>query len=162
VSIPAHGPTSTEPAPLPAGRLGQIRAESVSVALGSRTVLNAVSVTVSAHSRLAIVGENGRGKTTLLHVLAGLIVPDEGTVHRVGTLGVAQQHMRSAPGVTVGTLVDDALRASRKAVQDLDRAAQDLASGRPGADERYERALAAATALDAWDADRRVDVALPR
>ncbi|MFJ9668063.1 ATP-binding cassette domain-containing protein [Streptomyces sp. NPDC101219] len=34
-----------------------------------------MSVTVSARSRIAVVGENGRGKTTLLHVLAGLLTP---------------------------------------------------------------------------------------
>ncbi|WP_419179013.1 ATP-binding cassette domain-containing protein, partial [Prescottella equi] len=65
---------------LPAGAHAHIRATSVHVILGSRPILTDVSVTLSARSRLAIVGENGRGKTTLLHVLAGLLQPDSGTV----------------------------------------------------------------------------------
>ncbi|CAM5697580.1 ATP-binding cassette domain-containing protein [Streptomyces purpurascens] len=31
---------------------------------------------VSPRSRWGVVGENGRGKSTLLHVLAGLLAPD--------------------------------------------------------------------------------------
>ena len=61
---------------LPAGSAAHIRAESITLTLGDRTVLNDVDVTVSAGSRLAVVGENGRGKTTLLHVLAGTLMPD--------------------------------------------------------------------------------------
>ncbi|GAA4316520.1 hypothetical protein GCM10023178_26810 [Actinomadura luteofluorescens] len=72
--------------PVPAGDKAHIRVQDVAVSRGSRRVLRDVSVTVSARSRIAVVGENGRGKTTLLHVLAGLIPPDEGTVHRAGTI----------------------------------------------------------------------------
>ncbi|WP_211588921.1 ABC transporter ATP-binding protein [Allorhizocola rhizosphaerae] len=68
--------------PVPAGDSAHIRAQGVAVTRGPRRVLHDVSVTVSARSRIAVVGENGRGKTTLLHVLAGLIPPDEGTVHQ--------------------------------------------------------------------------------
>ena len=62
----------------------------MSVARGARRVLHDVSITVSHRSRLAVVGENGRGKTTLLHVLAGLLAPDRGRVTRTGTMGVAR------------------------------------------------------------------------
>jgi macrolide transport system ATP-binding/permease protein len=137
-----------------------LRAEDVVVVRGARRVLDRVSVTVSARTRLAIVGENGRGKTTLLHVLAGRIVPDSGTVHRAGTIGLAEQALHTAAGATVGTLTGDALRASSAALHALDAAAGDLAADVAGADERYAAALAAATRLDAWDAERRVDIAL--
>ncbi|MBO3738809.1 ABC-F family ATP-binding cassette domain-containing protein [Actinoplanes sp. NEAU-H7] len=123
-------------------------------------MLDHVSVTVSPRSRLAIVGENGRGKTTLLHVLAGLLTPDAGTVRRVGSVGLAAQALAAGPGQTVGALTGEALHASHAALTALDQATSDLTAGRPGAGERYAAALEAATRLDAWDADRRVDVAL--
>ncbi|MEU4314500.1 ABC-F family ATP-binding cassette domain-containing protein [Nocardia sp. NPDC024068] len=145
---------------MPAGTHAHIRATSVSVTLGSRPVLTDVSVTVSHRSRLAVVGENGRGKTTLLHVLAGLVRPDSGTVGRTGTIGVAQQAIPFRDGETVGDLVAETIGPARRALRELDTATTALAAGSPGADDAYAAALEAATALDAWDAERRVDIAL--
>lgn len=145
---------------LPAGAGAHVRAEAVSVTRGARRVLHDVTVTVSHRSRLAVVGENGRGKTTLLHVLAGLLVPDEGTVTRTGTVGLARQELTSTSGETVGTLTSGAVRPSLAALAALDEATLGMADGVPGADDRYTAALEAATRLDAWDAERRVDVAL--
>ncbi|MEV5983120.1 ABC-F family ATP-binding cassette domain-containing protein [Streptomyces sp. NPDC052114] len=155
--------TSTHPAtPLPteAGGSAHLRAEDVTVTRGSRRVLDGVSLTVSPRSRIAVVGENGRGKTTLLHVLAGLLTPDEGVVHRVGTIGLARQELSVRDGETVGALTSEALAASLTALAALDEATLGLAEGDPAADDRYAAALDAATRLDAWDAERRVDVAL--
>ncbi|MFI7024852.1 ATP-binding cassette domain-containing protein [Micromonospora sp. NPDC049900] len=153
-------PTQDATPGLPAGDRAHVRAEGVRVVLGGRVVLSDVSVTVSARSRLAVVGENGRGKTTLLRVLIGELTPDQGTVERTGTLGVARQALEARHGETVGTLVAAAIRESQEAVRALDDAATGLAEGRPGADTAYAVALDAATRLDAWDAERRVDVAL--
>ncbi|WP_347563596.1 ABC-F family ATP-binding cassette domain-containing protein [Rhodococcus sp. ABRD24] len=161
MSAPSHA--REHPAPtghLPAGVHAHIRATSVHVTLGSRPVLRDASVTVSTRSRLAIVGENGRGKTTLLHVLAGLLQPDSGTVSRVGTIGVAQQAIPFRSGETVGTLVAETIEPALQALQDLDTATILLTDGAPGADDAYAAALEAATVLDAWDTERRVDIAL--
>ncbi|MFE0592934.1 ATP-binding cassette domain-containing protein [Micromonospora echinospora] len=152
--------SNPEALPLDAGGSAHLRAVGVTVVRGSRRVLNDVSVTVSARSRVAVVGENGRGKTTLLHVLAGLVRPDEGTVHRAGTLGLARQELTVRAGATVGTLTSEALAASLAALAALDEAVDAVAAGDVGADDRYAAALDAATRLDAWDAERRVEVAL--
>ncbi|WP_171162930.1 ABC-F family ATP-binding cassette domain-containing protein [Streptomyces sp. I05A-00742] len=148
------------PLPAEAGGSAHVRVEGVTVTRGSRRVLNDVSVTVPSRSRIAVVGENGRGKTTLLHVLAGLITPDEGTVHRAGTIGLARQELSARDGETVGSLTSEALAASLAALRALDEAALALTEGDPAAGDRYAVALDAATRLDAWDAERRVDVAL--
>ncbi|MET8359113.1 ATP-binding cassette domain-containing protein [Micromonospora sp. NPDC005171] len=137
-----------------------VRATDVTVTRGSRRVLTDVSVTVAARTRLAVVGENGRGKTTLLHVLAGLITPDDGTVQRAGTIGLARQELPAPDGGTVGTLTSEALGASLTALAALDEATLALTTGDPSAEDRYAAALDAATRLDAWDAERRVDMAL--
>ena len=156
-----HRPSA---ATLPAGELAQIRADALTVVRGGRTLFTDVSLTVGARSRLALVGENGRGKTTLLHLLAGTAgsddAPDHGSVHRVGTVALTRQAMRIGSSETVGDLVDEALGASRSAVAALERATQALSHGEEGSDDAYAQALDAATRLDAWDADRRVDVAL--
>ncbi|MGA3488122.1 ABC-F family ATP-binding cassette domain-containing protein [Micromonosporaceae bacterium DT55] len=159
-SVTAIEPDFTWGDPLPAGRRAHVRADRVRVVLGGRVILSDVSMTVSAGARLALVGENGRGKTTLLHVLAGLITPDQGVVERTGTIGVARQNLEARNGETVGTLVLGAMRESDRALRALDDATATLAEERPGADDAYAAALDAATRLDAWDAQRRIDVAL--
>ena len=41
-----------------------------------------LSVTFNDYERVAIIGDNGCGKTTLLKIVAGEITPDSGTVTR--------------------------------------------------------------------------------
>jgi macrolide transport system ATP-binding/permease protein len=127
---------------------------------GAYPVLNHVDLTVSPLSRIAIVGENGRGKSTLLHVLDGTLTPDAGTVQRVGTLGVAEQEMPASDDRTVGQAVAGAIAEPLAALSALDSAAGALADGAGGAEARYASALETAEALDAWDAARRVQMAL--
>lgn len=117
-------------------------------------VVDGISLTVSAGQRLGVIGENGRGKTTLLRLLAGDLVPDQGTVTRHGSLSLVQQEMPFHEGETVGDLLSEALRESREALSELDGAAE------PFDGERYEKALAHAEDIEAWDAERRADIAL--
>ncbi|MCO8269374.1 ATP-binding cassette domain-containing protein [Actinoplanes sp. TRM 88003] len=133
-----------------------VRAEGLRVVRGDRVVLDGVDVTVSAKSRLAVVGQNGSGKTTLLQVLIGRTEPDQGHVHRAGTIGVAEQELATGHGETVGTLVAQAIRPAQQALERLEAALGTVETD-PTA---YAEALDEATRLDAWDAERRVDVAL--
>lgn len=143
----------------PHGPSAHIRAESIHITLGDRSVLNGVDVTVSAKSRLAIVGDNGRGKTTLLHILAGILTPDSGVVTRMGSLVLVKQDMSTEDNRTVGDLIAEATAPSRAALEALDVASAALAAGND-ASEAYSAALETATLLDAWDTERRVDIAL--
>lgn len=146
--------------PLPARHRAQLIASDVSVMRGATPVLNHVDLTITATSRVAIVGENGRGKSTLLHVLSGALTPDSGVVQRLGTVGIAEQEMPTGGNRTVGQAVAEAIAQPLAAVAALDSAAVSLAAGVPGAEERYAAALEHAEVLDAWDAERRVQIAL--
>src|SRR5438445_8380122 len=57
-----------------------IRIADVSKRFGAFTALDRVSVDIASGSLTALVGPSGSGKTTLLRVIAGLEVPDQGSV----------------------------------------------------------------------------------
>jgi iron complex transport system ATP-binding protein len=56
--------------------------ESVSVRLGGRAIVQAVTLSLQAGRLVALLGPNGAGKTTLLKAMAGLL-PSQGTI-RIG------------------------------------------------------------------------------
>ena len=54
--------------------------EAVAKRFGERTVLDGVSLRVGAGEYVAILGESGVGKSTLLNVIAGLEPVDAGRI----------------------------------------------------------------------------------
>lgn len=60
--------------------LMQISAQNISLAFGDRDLLDDISFTMNEKSRIALVGANGEGKTTLMRVVAGLESADSGII----------------------------------------------------------------------------------
>ncbi len=52
---------------------------------GQRTVLHQLDLQLAAGDYVAIMGESGVGKSTLLNLIAGLDAPDTGSLHIAGT-----------------------------------------------------------------------------
>ncbi|RGC65639.1 putative ABC transporter ATP-binding protein YheS [Micromonospora sp. MW-13] len=134
--------------------------------LGTRRVLDGVSLTAAPGQRIGLIGENGTGKSTLLRLLAGADEPDAGTVVRPPELGFLHQEMPFEPAATIAAVLDEALREAREDLAELDRLSGALADTPQDAPE-YADLLAAygdrldrAQASDAWDADRRAEMVL--
>lgn len=53
--------------------------------------LRNISLTVESGESLAVIGANGAGKSTLLKTLAGIIVPDEGSIEVRGSIATLLQ-----------------------------------------------------------------------
>ena len=64
-------------------RLGRriIECENVGKSMGGKRLLRDFTYTILRDERMAVVGENGCGKTTFLRMLAGQLAPDEGTIN---------------------------------------------------------------------------------
>jgi len=78
------GRTSASPPP-------RLEAVGIRKAYGKRVVLDGVSLSVHAGESVAIIGENGACKSTLLRICAGLMQPDAGTVAVSGRVGYCPQ-----------------------------------------------------------------------
>ena len=64
-------------------------AEGLRVVVGSRILLNGVTLGIEDGTRVGVLGPNGAGKSTLLQVLAGARHPDGGRVTRTGGVRLA-------------------------------------------------------------------------
>ena len=122
-----------------------VNLESVSHAFGTRVLLDGVSLGIGAGEVIGVVGRNGDGKTTLLRILTGDLVPDSGrvTISNSASIGVLTQHQAGSPGETIRQVVLDgaadhayAARADRREIVeallagvDLERPIETLSGG---------------------------------
>ena len=58
----------------------RLDSEDLLIAVKDKTILNRCSVSIAPGEFVAIIGESGAGKTTLMRALAGVTTPTEGTV----------------------------------------------------------------------------------
>jgi ATP-binding cassette subfamily F protein uup len=83
-------------------RLGDrvLDAEDVSLAYGDRTVLSHVTWRLGPGDRVALVGVNGAGKTSLIKLLEGVLEPSSGVVERGATVKLVHlsQDTAEVPG----------------------------------------------------------------
>ena len=158
--------TGTAPGPNLKGMSGAtVELRGVGFSHGSRTILAGVSVTVGDGTRLAVVGPNGVGKSTLLSLMSGTISPESGSVRvapPAATVVLVPQERDRRPDETLRQYL-----ARRTGVMGadaaLDAAANALASRGtvPGdADEVYAVALERYLSLGGAGLDARAPVVL--
>ena len=80
-----------------------ISVENLTVEFGVRPLFESVSFVVNDHDRIALVGKNGAGKSTMLKILCGLQRPTSGAVNVPGgaTIGYLPQVMKLSDDTTV-------------------------------------------------------------
>ena len=77
-----------------------IEVRDLCFAYGGTPVLRHVNLRIEEGQRAVLLGRSGLGKTTLLHLLCGLLQPDRGTVTVPDRLGVVFQEDRLLPTLT--------------------------------------------------------------
>ncbi len=87
-----------------------VRCENIMLAFGAAPVLDGVDLQIKKGDRLCLVGRNGTGKTTLLKIIAGELLPDDGRLWMKDGLKVAvlDQNLPSASELTVFEAVAEA------------------------------------------------------
>jgi len=80
-----------------------ISVDGLTVEFSGLTLFDGVSYVVNNKDRIALVGKNGAGKSTMLKILAGLQQPTRGrvSISRDETIGYLPQHMIHEDGRTV-------------------------------------------------------------
>lgn len=89
-------------------------------------VLKGVDLEVAEGEKVAIVGRSGEGKSTLLHVLGGLLRPDAGNVSRPANIGFVFQAYHLMEELTVLENVLLPTMASGRRIPDARKRAEEL------------------------------------
>ena len=126
-------------------------------------LLDEVSFRVGDGAKVALVGTNGCGKTTLLGLVAGDAEPQSGAVVRSGGIGVLRQYIAAAGGAGVSTVRDLLLSVSaprvRAAARELDAAELAMMERDDTKTQmRYAQALADWADAGGYDAEVHWDV----
>ena len=61
--------------------MSSIRLEHIDKAYGENQILNDFSVEIHSHEMVSIIGGSGSGKTTMLKLINGLLLPDKGHIY---------------------------------------------------------------------------------
>jgi ATP-binding cassette subfamily B protein len=140
-------PLSEAQRPLPARVAGAIELRGVGLDYGRGTVLHGLDLVIRPGERVALLGHNGAGKSTVLSLIAGLYPPTQGEVRLDGV------PMSEAPDWWVHRQVSVVLQDTFLFSGTL---AENIRYGRPDAAES-EVAAAAAAALVTEFAERLPD-----
>jgi ATP-binding cassette subfamily F protein uup len=140
-----------------------ITLDHVTTAFGHVPLLDDAAMQVDAGERIAIIGRNGTGKSTLLRILAGELTPDAGAVWRqpgATAARLVQDVPLDSPG-TVFDAVADGLGELRGLVQAYHHAAvavaEDATPARLAALGEAQHAL---EERGGWSVEQRVETVL--
>ncbi len=139
---------------------------NVSKAFGVDQILTGVSFRLDAKEKVALVGRNGTGKTTLLKILTGQYEPDNGTVHiaKGAKIGYLRQEALVATDRTVLEEAEEAVKRQLIMQTRLQELEANLEIGEPSAEDLEEYALLHEHFLDAegYSAERDLKVVLQK
>ena len=133
-----------------------LQIENISKSFGDLELFSNISFTVEERQRIGLVARNGKGKSTLLKIIAGEEPLDEGkvTLRNGVRMGYLEQEPDFAPGLTV---IEACLQRSGKAdiISRYEKALE------TGADD-LQHLMEEMDRLDAWDYESRLKQVLSK
>ena len=131
---------------------------------GSHVVLDGVNFALDANERVAVIGKNGGGKSTLMKIIAGLCEIDEGRVITQNGLNI--QMLAQTPKFEDNLSVKDALRRELAeiyaALSEYDAISSEIAA-QPENKEllvRQDELIKFIEAKDGWQIDNKIEQVL--
>jgi len=108
--------------------------DGISKSYADQELFSGVNFTVGMSDRIAVIGRNGTGKTTLFEIIAGNIRPDSGNVslRRDTTIGYLHQDVQPAYGRTLLEHVAGSSDAISSLAHKIHSVQEDLAEDRDG------------------------------
>ena len=131
--------------------MNYLQAEGITKSYGDLVLYNGISLSVEKEQRVAIIANNGAGKTSLLRILAGADTPDSGsvTIRNDLRLGYLEQSPKLNPELTVIEEVFESSDVTLQTIKEYEMACRDSNT------ERLANATSAMDAAKAWNYEAR-------
>ncbi|WP_048307402.1 ATP-binding cassette domain-containing protein [Halomonas sp. PR-M31] len=137
-----------------------LRLEQLQLAYGPQVLLDGADLVLERGERLALVGRNGTGKSTLLGLVSGNNQPDGGMIWRAPGLriGVLEQDLPAASGMTIFDVVAQGLPQAGSLLAEYHHLIQ---SPDPDMD-RMAKLQTQIEAIDGWSFHQRIGTVLTK
>ncbi|MBK8292991.1 MAG: ABC-F family ATP-binding cassette domain-containing protein [Flammeovirgaceae bacterium] len=134
--------------------MNYLSAESLAKSFNDRWLFKDITLGISQGDKMALVGENGTGKSTLLKILIGQLSADQGAVSvRDGIkLGYLVQQPQVAGHLTINEIIFDKNNKVASVVKDYEACIHDAHTSA----ERMQQVLELMEEYKAWDYDAKV------
>ena len=141
-----------------------ITLSNATLAFGHKLLLDRANLQIEERERVCLVGRNGTGKSTLLNVIRGAMLPDEGTVWCRDTLKIAhlEQDVPEDLSATVYQTVAAGLPELGKVLADYHEASHSIAADDAAGLARLADLQSRIDTLGGWNLSQRVEEVLSR
>ena len=133
--------------------------DSISKAFGDKALFQQLSFGLSQGDKMALVAANGAGKTTIMRLLTGKEMPDEGSITYADGIrvGFLEQQPDFDPEMTINELLNSGHTEVMQAIQAYEQALEAQSSTHSeAAQKQLETASARMEAMQAWTYEQRL------
>jgi len=134
--------------------------QDVFLSYGQPPLIDHLDLVIESNERVCLIGRNGAGKSTLMKIIAGQVIPDEGSIKRASGVKVAQLE-QSVPHDTSGSVFDvvaQGMGAEGELVKKFHHLIQQLnVDPSPKVMNAYEECQAELDRVNGWDINQRVE-----
>ena len=139
-----------------------LRFEKVSLAYGDQPLLEHAEFQIRRGERVCLLGRNGAGKSTMMKLVAGSIVPDDGSIWRKPGLkvGVLNQDLPDQDDKKVYDVVASGLEAAGELISRFHSLSMNITTD---ADMKaLEKVQQQLEAVDGWSLSQKVDTVIQK
>lgn len=134
--------------------MNYLSAENISKTFNDRWLFKEINLGISQGEKLAFVGNNGVGKSTILKILTGELGTDSGKV--VVRDGIKLGYLTQQPSVDESLMVKDILFSDDNEIARVVKEYEDCLHHPEVSPDRMQAALEKMSDLNAWDYDNKV------
>ena len=139
--------------------MNYLSVENLSVNFGEKVLFEDLTFGLSKGDKVALIANNGVGKSTLLKILAGKDIPNSGTIEvrngiKIGFLAQAPDFNED---ITINELIGSFNPTLIEVIREYEKAADEQAANfSPATKKTFVEAMHVMDASKAWDYERRL------